>query len=110
MKNEVEKYLIDIRLAIILVIDFVKDTPDFSTYCKDLKTKSAVERQLAIIGEAMNHIRKENLIIIQNASEIIALRNRLVHAYDSIDDSIIWVILKKHLLPLAEEIEQILDK
>ncbi|WP_261376877.1 DUF86 domain-containing protein [Gillisia sp. Hel_I_86] len=32
-------------------------------------------------------------------------RNRLVHAYDSIDNAIVWVIVKRHLLGLKKEIQ-----
>lgn len=38
------------------------------------------------------------------------MRNRLVHAYDSIDSSIVWVIIKKHLPNLKNEVEVILKK
>lgn len=58
-----------------------------------------------IIGEALNHFRRlEPLIRIENDKEIVNFRNRLVHAYDSIDNSIVWAILKRYLLPLKEEI------
>ena len=39
-----------------------------------------------------------------NASQIISLRNRLIHSYDNIDDSIIWSIITRHLRPLKDEI------
>ena len=37
-------------------------------------------------------------------NQIIDFRNRLVQAYDSRDNSIIWAILKLHLKPLQKEI------
>jgi hypothetical protein len=48
------KYLFDIHSAFILIEEFTKTTTDFNDYCLDLKTQSAVERQLGIIGEAIN--------------------------------------------------------
>ena len=70
------------------------------------KTQSAVERQLVIIGEALNKFKQvETEIEIQNDKQIVGFRNRLVHAYDSIDNSIVWVILSKYLKPLKSEIE-----
>jgi uncharacterized protein with HEPN domain len=45
-------------LAIELIEEFIADVSDFSAYENDRKTQSAVERQLAIIGEALNHFRK----------------------------------------------------
>jgi len=102
------KYLNDILLAIKLIEDFTKEITDFNLYNQDLKTQSAVERQLAIIGEALNHFKKnEEAIQIQNDKQIVSLRNRLVHAYDSIDNSIVWVIISKHLKPLKSEIEKL---
>jgi len=64
----------------------------------DIKTQSAVERQLGIIGEAVNNFEKleENISLI-NAENIIGFRNRPIHAYDSIDNAIVWNIIKKHL-------------
>jgi len=81
-------------------------TPDFITYEADLKTQSAIERQLVLIGEALNKLRKiEPDIVIENYQKIIAFRNRLVHAYDNIDNAIVWMILKKHLVNLKKELE-----
>ena len=77
----------------------------YTEYISDPKTQSAVERQLGIIGEAFN----KSVILKQNndveyAHKIIGLRNRLIHAYDSIDSAIVWAILKKHLSPLKEAV------
>ena len=70
------------------------------------KIKVAVERQLVIIGEALNKLRLiESEIVIENDKQIIGFRNRLVHAYDSIDNSIVWAILNRHLEKLKTEIE-----
>ena len=48
------KYLSDILQAIDLIKDFTKSISNYSDYHNDLKTQSAVERQLGIIGEAVN--------------------------------------------------------
>jgi len=57
-------------------------------YVSDLKTQSAVERQLGIIGEAVNKFEifhpEESL---DNARKIVGFRNRLIHAYDTVDSS-----------------------
>ena len=71
--------------------------------------KKAVERNLEIIGESLNTILKlESNIQITNARQIVDLRNKLIHEYDKIDDVIIWGIVKKHLVLLKEEINNIL--
>jgi uncharacterized protein with HEPN domain len=75
-----------------------------------MKTQSAVERQLAIIGEAVNKLKQEtNNFTLTNTKQIIDLRNSIIHSYDNIDNSIVWVIIKQHLLVLKQEIENILQ-
>ena len=105
MTDKSLKYLSDILMAIKLIEDFTKEIEDYKAYDQDRKTQSAVEWQLAVIGEALNHIRKiEPAIEIENDKQIIAFRNRLIHAYDSIDNSIVWVIINRHLSILKAEI------
>jgi uncharacterized protein with HEPN domain len=104
------KYLSDILMSIALIEEFTSENSDFNTFNNDRKTQSAVERQLAIIGEALNQFRKiEQSIEIKGDKQIVAFRNRLVHAYDSIDNSIVWVIITRHLSPLKIEIEKLID-
>jgi uncharacterized protein with HEPN domain len=104
-----KKYLSDILHAIELIESFTSDIKDFDNYISDLKTQSAVERQLGIIGEAINKFEKlfpESPLT--NARKIVGFRNRLIHTYDAVDPSIIWAIIKNHLRPLRSEIESIL--
>ena len=108
MTEKSEKYLSDILLAIDLIEEFISGVY-FISYEKDRKTQSAVERQFSIIGEALNQFKKlETSISIENDKQIVAFRNRLVHAYDSLDNSIIWAIVNRHLKPLKSEIETLL--
>lgn len=107
MTEKSKKYLSDVLMAIQLIREFTIDISDFNIYEKDRKTQSAVERQLVIIGEALNKLRLiEAEIVIENDKQIIGFRNRLVHAYDSIDNSIVWAILNRHLEKLEEEIKK----
>jgi uncharacterized protein with HEPN domain len=111
MTDQGKKYLSDIIQAIDLIESFTSNISDYDDYIADLKTQSAVERQLGIIGEAVNKFEKlfpESTLI--NARKIAGFRNRLIHAYDSIDSSIIWAIIKKHLDPLKKEISGRLQK
>jgi uncharacterized protein with HEPN domain len=66
-----------------------------------------VERQLSIIGEALNQLGKlHSQVEISNAKQIIGFRNRLVHAYDSLDNSIIWAVINRHLPDLKNELSR----
>ncbi len=101
--------MLDILKAIELCEVFMQGMESFFEYEKDLKTKSAVERQIAIISEAVNELKKEDSeITIENSIQIVGLRNRLIHAYDSTEDTIIWAILQRHLPNLKEETEKLL--
>ena len=107
MTEKEKKFLSDISNSIELIESFTKDLKSFSEYQKDLKTKGAVERHLGIIGEAVNKFLKESTKHdLKNASQIVSLRNRLIHSYDNVDDSIIWSIVTRHLRPLKDEINK----
>jgi len=58
MMEQEKKYLSDIPLAIDLIEQFTESINDYDTFLADLKTQSAVERQLGIIGEAINKYGK----------------------------------------------------
>ncbi len=110
MKERSKKYLSDVLLALDLVEDFMIGYSEFAIYDQDRKTQSAVERQLVIIGEALNQFRKlEPNINVENDKQIVAFRNRLVHAYDSLDNSIVWAIINIHLKPLGIEIRKLME-
>ncbi|MDR2804756.1 MAG: DUF86 domain-containing protein [Dysgonamonadaceae bacterium] len=109
MTEQGSKYLYDILQAIDLIENFTSAINGYENYLSDLKTQSAVERQLAIIGEAANlygQLFPDNTI--NTLRKIVGLRNRLVHAYDAIDTSIVWAILKNHLPVLKKEVQSIL--
>ena len=109
MTDQGKKYLSDIILAIDLIESFTISVSDFEKYSDDLKTQSAVERQLGIIGEAINKFEKlfpETRL--DHSRKIVGLRNRIIHSYDSIDSSIIWAIIKKHLGPLKTQVQDLM--
>ena len=101
-----KKYLDDILYAITLIEEFTKEINSFTEYLNDVKTKSAVERQLGIIGEAANKYDKLNPAeSLENTIQIIGLRNRIIHAYDNINDTVIWAILVNHIPKLKTEVQ-----
>lgn len=96
--NEIESY-------------FVNQSMQFQNYQKDLRTKRAVERNIEIIGEAMNRILKENSDIqISDSRKIVSVRNRIIHGYDSVSDEIIWGIVIKQLPILKAEVQKMLSE
>lgn len=114
MDERIEKWLYDIKISIEEIDTFFKDEPkDFFQYRKNLMLKRAVERNLEIIGEAVNRIiTKDNTYTekIRNAKAIIGLRNHVIHAYDTISDENIWSVLINHLPKLKLEIDHLIFK
>ena len=109
MDEKILKWLFDIKLAIEEIDSYFESSEkDFFKYKKNLMLKRAVERDLEIIGEAINRILKRDPTFenkITNAKAIIGLRNQVIHAYDNISDENIWSILIIHLPKLKGEIE-----
>ena len=58
MTDRSAKYWSDILVAITEIESFVAGIDTLNAYVRDVKTKRAVERSLAIIGEAMGMLTK----------------------------------------------------
>ena len=98
------------KQAIQEINDFLPAEKNFLKFQKDIKTKRAIERNIEIIGEAMNRIlKKEPDIKITNARKIVATRNRVIHGYDSVSEDVIWAIVVQELPKLENEINQLLQ-
>jgi uncharacterized protein with HEPN domain len=111
MDSDIKTWLYDIIQSIIEIESYFIDKPKlFEDYQKDIKTKRAVERDIEIIGEAVNRIqKKDSEFKIENAKLIIGTRNRIAHAYDKISDDLIWSIVINHIPKLKDEILQMLQ-
>jgi uncharacterized protein with HEPN domain len=109
MDNKINAWLEDILRSIDEIFEFLPKKRDFFEFQKDVKTKKAVERNIEIIGEAVNRITnyKNTKIDIQNARQIIGTRNRIAHEYDNISDEVIWTIIIRELPKLKEEITKL---
>jgi uncharacterized protein with HEPN domain len=111
MTEQAKKYLVDIISAIDYISLFTQNISTFEDYLADIKTQSAVERQLSILGEAVKNFEtQEPTSKLVNSQQIVGFRNRLVHAYDSIDNSIVWTIIQRYLEPLKQDAVNILSK
>ena len=110
MDNDIKTWLYDILQAVKEVDSFFENKPRiFSDYVKDLRTKRAVERNIEIIGEAVNRIlKKDKDFSLENAQLIIGARNRIAHGYDKISDALIWSIVINHLPKLKDEVQNLL--
>jgi uncharacterized protein with HEPN domain len=112
MDENINKHLHDILNAINEIESFFGDKPKyFNEFCNDLCLRRAVERDIEIIGEAMNRILKENRnIAITNSRKIVDARNYIIHGYDSLSADILWSIVINHLPKLKEEAQTLLEQ
>lgn len=112
MDREIKVWLFDILNSILEIESFVDfEETNFQDYSSDVKTKRAVERNLEIIGEAVNRIsKKDENLEITDKRKIISVRNRIIHGYDQVSDELIWSIITQYLPVLEKEVRQYLNE
>jgi uncharacterized protein with HEPN domain len=110
MSHDVNKYLLDISNAIDSIYEYLGPERNFHIYESNKLLRRAVERELEIIGEAVNRLIKlDTSLEISNARRIVNLRNWVIHSYDNVDNVIIWGIIDKDLPLLQEQIKKYLN-
>jgi uncharacterized protein with HEPN domain len=99
----------DILDAISEIRGFTQDM-DLRTFGADAKTVKAVELDFIIIGEAANqipdHVQEQNPQIPWALMR--AMRNRLVHAYFSVDADLLWDTVQGDLPTLEAALKSIM--
>jgi len=112
MDEFIKKYLEDILIAIEEIDIFFETLPKrYDIFVNSLLLRRGIERNIEIIGEAMNRILKaDNTISITNARKIVDTRNFVIHGYDTLTADILWSIVVNHLPLLKNEIEELLKK
>jgi uncharacterized protein with HEPN domain len=109
MSKETTKRLLDAAAACSAVAQFTKGK-SFSDYETDHLLRSAVERQFEIIGEALGKAAAVDPSLHDTfpaVGKIVALRNRLIHGYDNVDDEIMWDIVESKLPSLSKQLHEI---
>ena len=110
MANEARKYFEDIARAAELIRQFVGDKT-YSDYLNDEMLRSAVERQFAIIGEALTQLARRHPAKAEKIREfrrIISFRNILIHDYGNVDNMLVWDIFESRLPSLADDVAALL--
>ncbi|HEX5482762.1 MAG TPA: HepT-like ribonuclease domain-containing protein [Terriglobia bacterium] len=95
------------------MLDYAREAVEMARgrNCCDLDTDRqlslALVRLLEVIGEAANRVPPEKRIAIPEVpwSQIVGLRNRLIHGYDEVDFDILWKIVTRDLPALIEVLE-----
>ena len=89
----------------------VQEGRTISELLDDETFSKAIVRSLEIIGEAISRLLKLNeTISLSYARIIVDLRNRIIHAYDNVNDAVIWKIIMKDIPMLQQEVQQLLGE
>lgn len=112
MDRKLYKYLSDILSSILEIESFMVDRPkEYATFCNDTLFRRGIERNIEIMGEAMNQVLKINPdISITAARKVVDTRNFVIHAYDSLKPDILWGIVINHLPLLKKEVSILLNQ
>jgi uncharacterized protein with HEPN domain len=108
--REVHAHLVDIQESIDNIDGFLKEM-DFEAYQADLKTRSAVERQLLIISEAAVRLRDdgERLCPGIDWKGLCGMGSVLRHGYHKVEDRIVWDAVKFDLPLLKACVDRVLN-
>lgn len=110
MRREINKYLFDIQTAVNNIESYVGYPKLFKAFKQNLMLQHAIERNLEIIGEAVNSLLKiDPEIKITSARRMVDTRNKIIHGYDEIQPEQIWNIVINLLHILKHEVENLLD-
>lgn len=112
MRPEAAAFLWDVRRASEQIAEFIAGL-DEDAYLADSLRRSAVERQLEIVGEALNNLRKvdpDTAALIPDLQRIVGLRNVLAHGYAVVDDRVVWAAAHAHVPTLAAIVAELLHR
>ena len=111
MDRKLRKYLFDIRNSIAEIESFMEGHQKIYTeFQNDTLLRRGIERNMEIMGEAMNQVLKLNPEIqITSARKVVDTRNYIIHSYDTIMPEILWGIIVNHLPLLKIEVNTLLE-
>lgn len=110
MTDKVPKLLFDALAAIGASQEFVAGC-SLAQYTDDKMRRSAVERQLEILGEACSRLARTAPAVVDQIPHVklaIDLRNRIIHGYDAVDDEIVFLTVTQDLEDLRQQLAQLL--
>lgn len=112
MQHDPRTFLWDARRAGDAVLRYVHGRT-LADYRGDDYFRSAVERQLQIVGEAIAQLARldaETAARIPDTRQIIGFRNILVHGYARIDPDVVWTVIHEHLPGLVRLLGDLLGE
>jgi len=112
MPPDPRAYLWHARRAAGLVVDFVADR-SWADYEADPLLRSAVERQVEIVGEALGQLGRAAPDLparVPDLPRIVAFRNLLIHGYAAIDDRLVWEVATERAAALIAVLDDLLGE
>lgn len=111
MDERVAKYISDMLQSISEIeMALQRFGKQYENFESDVVFRKFVERNIEIMGEAMNRILKiDSDINITSARKIVDTRNYVIHAYDSLKADILWAIVVNHIPRLKKELTGLLN-
>lgn len=108
--REARLYFQDILQACDYILEFTA-RQSFDEFRSDAKTRSAVERQFEIIGEASRQLPGEYRDRYAQIPwrQISGMRNIIAHAYFGIDQQAVWDAIDHDVRRLRADVHSILD-
>lgn len=102
-------YLEDIRDSCRKVLRYTREMT-YKRFVADERTFDAVMRNLEITGEAVRHVPQELKDRHPDIEwrNIAGFRDVAIHAYPTVDEEIVWDIVRNKVPQLLEQVEQIL--
>lgn len=110
MSRDPRTFLWEARQAADHVASFVEGRT-WDDYQADKMLRSAVERQLEIVGEALNQLSRadpETTARIADLGRIVAFRNLLIHGYAIVDDRLVWEVATDRTDALITTLDELL--
>ncbi len=110
MKPETAKRLHDAWEASQEIMSFVQGR-SLDDYLVARLLRLSIERLLGIVGEALNGAVRTDSSVPDSISDLrrfVDVRNRIIHAYDSVDGEIVWSIVARYVPRLIAEIDVLL--
>jgi uncharacterized protein with HEPN domain len=101
------KHLFDALTAARRALTFVEGF-DEAGYADNVLVRSAVERQLEVLGEACRRALDEAPSLrerIPDSALAVALRNRIIHDYDRLENAIVFDTVRRDLPLMIVAIE-----
>ena len=110
MDEYIEKHLYDVLLSINEVESYFSEGPKlFEEFRNKIILQRAVERNVEIMGEAINRILKiDPTFILPNARAIVNTRNKVIHGYDSVTTEFLRGLIIRHIPALKKDVLDIL--